>query len=369
MTVCDLTIACDCLTFSTEGREKHSSQEERMPNAFGAVNVNSSEYGMKIVAGLAILALVVVVAYALWPTAPGAFCPKVLRRDTDGSLTLDGGQYFPDMNAFQQWWYASKDYANCPLPILTGAKKRPIMRDEDQNEQTYAKTPIYKVDDYEFSRIFGYERGGHMEVPRQEQNLIINQRQFDWPDKPYSSDERRAKYKELHEGFDGEAKDLKAMVLAEPSPQDLVREATQRHGEHRREREVEIESKCRLSREEVEVADLVAKAYEADPDYEPVVTKVGPHNWEVNELKPLRRKQPYEKMDPANNRVVDTANDATDIAFEYREKETVDSAIDPYFTGDLPSYSAKSNKADPYNGPVPGLERMFGPTFDQKNWY
>jgi len=343
-----------------------------MPNAFGVANVNSSDYGMKIVAVLAILSLVVIVAYALWPVASVSFCPKTLRRDTDGSLLLDGGQYFPDMNAFQQWWSSDRKYANCPLPVLTGAKKHSIMRDDEPlDEQTYAKTPIYKVDDYEFSRIFGFERNGRMEVPRQEQNKIINQRQFDWPDKPYSSDERRAKYKELHEGFFGEAKDLKTIVMAEPSAQELVREATQRFGEGRREREVKIESECRISREEREVADLVAKAYEGDPDYEPVVTKVGPYNWEVNELKPLRRKDPYEKIDPANNRVVDTHNDATDISFEYREKETVNSAIDPYFTGDFPSYSARGEKssADPYNGPVPGLERMFGPTFDQKNWY
>lgn len=327
----------------------------------------SSEDWMKIIAALAVLALIV---YVAWPAAPISFCPKTLRRDTDGSLRLESGQYFPDMNAFQQWWSSDRKYANCSLPVLTGAKKHAIMRDEDRNEQTYAKTPIYKVDDYEFSRIFGFERNGRMEVPRQEQNLIINQRQFDWPDKPYSSDERRAKYKELHEGFAGEMTDLKAVVMAEPSAQDLVLEATQRYGEGRREREVEIDSECKISREEREVADLVAKAYGGDKDYEPVVTKVGPHNWEVNELKPLHRKQPYEQIDPANNRVVDTGNDATDIAFEYREKETVNSAIDPYFTGDLPSYSAKSDKmTDPYRGPVPGLERMFGPTFDQKNWY
>ena len=346
------------LPFSTIGKDKHSSQEERMTT------------GLKIAAALSVLALVVVVIYSVWPNKAPTFCPKQLHRDTDGSLTLESGQYFPDMNAFQQWWNKTKDYIHCPLPVLSGAKKNAIMRDDEPlNEQTYAKTPIYKVDDYEFSRIFGYERNGRMEVPRQVQNTIINQRQFDWPDKPYSSDERRAKYKELHEGFSGENKDLKAIVLNEPSAQDLVIEATQRYGENRRETEVEVESQCKFSREEREIAGLVAKVYEGDPDYEPVVTKVGPNNWEVNELKPLRRKQPYEKINPDNNRVVDTGNDHTDISFEYREKEVVNSAIDPYFTGDLPSYSAREHKADPYYGPVPGLERMFGPTFDQKNWY
>ena len=113
---------------------------------------------------------------------------------------------------------------------------------------------------------------------------------------------------------------------------------------------------------------MVAKAYESDPNYEPVITKVGAHHWEVNELKPRRRHEKEEEV--AHDRVVDTGNDAVDIAFEYREKVTSSQAIDPYFTttGDLPFQSERTSK-DPWYGPVPGMERMFGPTFDRKKWY
>jgi len=344
---------------------KCSYQTENMPNIVG-----SAVSSWTIVGALIILALIVVVGYTLWPTTTS--CPKRLHRSTDGSLRLESGQTFPDMNAFQQWWNKSRDFMNCPLPILTGAREVPIMHEEDRTEQTWAKTPIYKVDDYEFSRVFGYERNGHMDVPRENYNMILNSRKFDWPDKPLSSDERRAKYNGLHEGFTT-AGELKSIVLAEPTAEDLVKDATQQYGSHRRTHRPaeEDDIDCRISRESREVAAMVAKTYESDPNYEPVVTKVGANHWEVNELKPRRRKEPYETVNPADNRVVDTGNDATDISFEYRERETIDNAIDPFFppaTGDLP-FQTERNMRDPWYGPVPGMERMFGPTFDHKNWF
>jgi len=135
------------------------------------------------------------------------------------------------MNAFQKWWHANREVRQCALPILTGAKERRVMEREFSDEQTYAKTPIYKVDDYEFSRVFGYERNGHMDVPIENYNMLINQRNFDWADKPLSSDERRAKYMGLREGFTAQgdlgSTDLKAIVLSEPTAPELVIESLQ----------------------------------------------------------------------------------------------------------------------------------------------
>lgn len=350
-------------------------------NAFGSstnmnVKMNLKDNGWWVVGGLAIIAVLLVMAYTVWPSSSAA-CGKTLHRSTDGSLRLEpSGETFPDMNSFQKWWYASQENLYCPLPLLTGAREVPVLTEEGRDEQLYAKTPIYKVDDYEFSRVFGYERNGHMDVPRQNFNVILNQRQFDWPDKPLSSDERRSKYNGLSEGFTA-AGSLKSIVMSEPSAEDLVKEATQRYGEkhrggsHRRPEVVEdTDIDCRISRESREVAAMVAKAYESEPNYEPVITKVGANHWEVNELKPRHRKQEYDQPDIADNRVVDTGNDAVDIEFQYREREAIDKAIDPYFTstGDLP-FQSESQSKDPWYGPVPGMERMFGPTFDHKKWY
>jgi hypothetical protein len=95
-----------------------------------------------------------------------------------------------------------------------------------------------------------------------------------------------------------------------------------------------------------------------------VVTKVGANHWEVNELRPRRRHVEY--TEPVKDSVVDTGNDAVDIAFQYREKRVTDEAIDPYFSST--GISERQSK-DYWYGPVPGMERMFGPTFDHKQWY
>lgn len=348
-----------------------------MPNSFGASMDQTPYY---VIGGLVVIAIVVVVAIAF--SVQGKHeCAKTLRRNTDGSLTLESGEVFPDMNAFQQWWHAS--VRHCPLPVLTGAREVEVMRQEGSDEQMWAKTPIYKVDDYEFSRVFGYERNGHMDIPRQNFNMILNERLFDWADKPMSSDERRSKYRGLTEGFTATG-DLKSIVMGEPSAEDLVKEATSRYGErrhldprhprHHRDHkrhggdDDEEDIDCHVSREAKEIAAMVAKAYENDPNFEPVVTKVGANHWEVNELKPRRRHGVIDEE--VEERVVNTADDAVDIQFKYRENQIVKDAIDPYFPESWVDSGRNERKSqDPYYGPVPNMERMFGPTFDHKEWY
>ncbi len=361
---------------------------------------------------LIVLAVIVVVAYAMFGGAgAGTACPSELHRRDDGSLELrPTGQTFRDMNAFQQWWHApgGQAAAGCPLPLMTGAREVSVMEGDQSRfpgEQTYAKTPIYKVDDYEFSRVFGYERDGHMIVPRENYNMILTERTFDWADRPMTSDERRDKYMGLREGFTatGDLKSEKKPVAGAEGfagSMDPAREAAARYGE-KRGNVGDDDIDCKISREAREVADMVAKAYESDPNWEPVVTKVGANQWEVTELKPRRR---YGEIDDTvEERVVDTSNDAVDVRFKFRERPVVEDAIDPYFGSfngvgaSLPSSSAggvgsfpagntalTSSSAgsfgslpfasdrysnDPFMGPVPGMERMFGPTFDHIKWY
>ena len=300
-----------------------------------------------------VVAVIVVFGGGLYFFSKSA-CDTAVHQNEDGSVrTHPSGRWFPDMNAFHQW--AAREQQGCPLPLLSGSQSKEVLKRESA-EQTYAHTPINKVDDYEFSRIFGYERGGRMEIPRQNFNVILNKRAFDWADKPLSSDERRAKYKGLTEGFTA-AGELGSVDAAE-----VIRDAVSRYGEA-------MDAPCkRVSREDREVAAMVARAYSSDKEYEPVLTKVGPHHWEVNELKPLAPNMHNEERE--DNRVVNTANDAVDIAFEYRQTEDINHAIDPYFPErDRPFTEPKKHSADPYNGPVPGMERMFGPTFDHIKWY
>lgn len=304
---------------------------------------------------LVVLALAVIVIYMVWPST-AATCAHTIHRNADGTLTLQpGGQNFPDMNAFQQWWHSSGLINQCPIPVLTGRElvERDVMEPGQGvwgTEQTFATTPIYKVDDYEFSRIFGYERNGHMHIPRQNFNLILEERTFDWADRPLTSDERRAKYRGLQEGFsaDGELKS-----------EELIRDAT---------------IQFQPGNQENEVAKLVAAAYSDDPNLEPVVTKVGENHWEVNELK--QRRSSSDTQPSVDDSVVNTADPQVNIQYQYVDTEAISEsmkeAIDPFFTGlgDLRTEEDVSRyHRDPYYGPVPGMERMMGPTFDHKKWF
>ena len=326
-----------------------------------------------VIVALVGVVVVIVAFYYLWPAS--VVCPKGIVRNDDGSLTLTPtGHVFPDMNTFQQWFHSSGTVNHCPLPILQGdggAINTPVESGWG-TEQTYATTPIYKVDDYEFSRVFGYERAGHMDIPPQDFNLILEKRAFDWADRPVSSDERRTTYTGLKEGFTASG-ELKSERLSPDSrtagtAETMVREAVAKYGSGRLPAEEEA-VKCKISREAREVADMVAKAYESDPDWEPVITQVGANHWEVTELKPRHRRIVDATVDDS---VVNTANDAVDIHYNYRTNEVNREAIDPFFTGlgSLPAdVEPKGRGGDPFYGPVPGMERMMGPTFDHKRWY
>lgn len=302
--------------------------------------------------GLALAVIAVLTIMVMYRFMAPHVCDAILYRNEDGSISAQpSGRWFPDMKAFQQWW--SMEHKDCKIPLLKDSKNRVILK-EPSPEQTYATTPIDKVDDYEFSRVFGYEHNGRMVVPPQDFDRILNKRAFDWADRPLSSDERRETYAGLKEGFTTTGE------LTSLGMDEVVREATARYGERRKEKD----ERChRESREDREVAAMVAKAYSTDPEYEPVLTKVGPHHWEVNELRPI---VPHmRKEDPEDNRIIDTSNSSVNIDYKYRQEEN-SAAVDPYFPG---KQGCKKNNDDPYQGYVPGLERMFGPTFDNVKWY
>ena len=340
-------------------------KEERMPNLAPPISAGSPYYIIGLLLAIAIIVVIAIGIAMMGSTG----CDTKLHREKDGTLRLSpGGQVFPDMNSFQQYWHSpgGPNSRRCPLPVLTGAREVELIEQENNNEQMWATTPIDKVDDYEFSRVFGVERNGRMVIPEQNFNIILRDRNFDWSQKPFSSDERRTK--QIYEGFVATG-ELKKMVLNEPGAQDIAVEAAQRYGEkpydgwHKRDM-ADPDIDCKVSRETREIAGMVANAYKDDPDFEPVVTKVGPHQWEVNELIPKRRNVEY--SDERQEAVVNTADDSVDVQFRYREDIVREDAIDPYFPKNW-GLSERDNMD--FYGPVPNMERMFGPTFDHKEWY
>jgi hypothetical protein len=262
-----------------------------------------------------------------------------------------GGRSFNDMNAFQNWWYSVGLNTRCPLPILVGAHKdvKVNNNDGDYTEQTYAKTPINKVDDYEFSRVFGHQEGNTM-VVEQDFNKILLDRKTDWADRPISSDERKSKYRGLQEGFTADG-DLRS---------DVRGELIQQFGSVE---EIE-DADCKINRNSKKVARLVEKVYSAEGDWEPVIVQTGPNNWEVNELKPRYRESPEE-----HDRVVDTSDHHIKMKYRYPDQEAVDAATDPYYkNGGWKDVRDYKDGKDLYYGVVPNMARMFGPTLDNQDW-
>jgi hypothetical protein len=303
---------------------------------------------------LVIAALLVAGVYFFWsaPVRNTEGCPVELHRQGNGKLVLmPTGQTFADMNEFQQWWHSSPDARRCPIPLLTGAFEMDVLAADGTmpgGEQLWATTPIYKADDYEFSRIFGYEKGGRMVVPRQNFNLILEQRSFDWPDKPLSSDERKGKYMGLVEMFSAEGSVVKQANSSVVNRATTVEDARARYGEQGEDQDFE----CKMSREAREVAKLVERAYASDPDYEPVVTKVGANHWEVTELKPRRRTATPTPVE-FDERVVNTANQAVDVKFKYREDGVVNESLFPAMWSGVPGQR---------------VEMPFPPTADRIDW-
>ena len=332
-----------------------------------------------ILAGVAVLVLVVIY---MMSSSVAPVCPTEIHRKLDGTLVLHPmGKNFKDMNGFQQWWNSSGLNRSCPIPRLTGAREVSVLVNPDGPmsgpEETYAKTPINKVDDYEFSRIYGIERGDEMVVPRQNFNMILSNRAFDDANKPVTAEGRKDSYRGVVEGFTATG--------------ELTSDAADRYGSSATEAaarygeviEDEPDKDCKISREEKKIAKMVAKAYENDPNFDPVVVKVGVNQWEVTELIPRRRGEEREVI--VEEEILDPKREAVDIKFRYPGEHGADrrEMIDPFFPPSRPGSEglwgrhrddrrddggSERHERDPYYGYVPGLERPFGPTFDHFSW-
>ena len=214
-------------------------------------------------------------------------------------------------------------------------------RQDERPEILYATTPINKVDDYEFSRIFGYEQDGRMVVPPQDYNQILGERRFDWPDKPMSSDARKPLG--IVEGFTADGR------LSSKSTKEAILQGCLE------ERRGEIEER--------EVERLVEEAYSGDPDYAPILTYVGGNQWAVSELVPRREKGTwYREGEREGERESRRDREIT--------KESWEDRVDPFFpsSGHMMGEGTRMQRRDPFSGPVPNMERMFGPTFDHSEW-
>ena len=240
-------------------------------------------------------------------------------------------------------------------------------------EGTSAKTPIQKLDDYEYTRVFDVERGSRNSMKAASKNEQIQSHVLDWANLPFNSEERANNEDTFIAGrMESGFRDPKSGVFFNTVEGDAV-VPPDVEAAHAREQKImaaykptEI-SKHTIDSDTEAVASLVNKLYATDPNWEPVVTKVSDHQWEINELRPKPRKEQYEdkstiSLSMAENNGIAIPPPVVDINDRMRD--------DPYFDknglGDR-----DNNKFWNYNDFrtwTPGLERMFAPTADTKEW-
>lgn len=328
-------------------------------------------------------------------------CPISALRTPDGRIRVEpGGHIFSTMDDYVAYLSGLYSSGNKCIPPMVKEKRDPIdgilgglgvgapsPRDVERegatrevlntdlsNEQTFAKTPINKLDDYEYTRVYDSERDSRNVMPKEEVNKLMENRILDWSNLPFNSEAHAAGaddfvagrmedvYVEPKSGVffknmrgddtlppDAEAAKLREQqILASYRPTDI----TKHHTDSKTE----------------EVAKLVNELYENDPNWIPVVEKTNDNNFAITELIPKPRKERWEDVD------------AQRLSLKEEKGEvippptiTIDDRLrgDPYF--DKSGVGDRDNDRfwnyNDFRKWTPGLERMFAPTFDNKEWY
>ncbi len=239
------------------------------------------------------------------------------------------------------------------------------------SETTSAKTPINKLDDYEYTRVFQSENQGRMSAGPKPS---ITSHIMDWAKLPFNSEERAAAEDEFVSGrMESGFRDPKSGVffnLMEGKtlePPD-VEAAKQREQKILASYQPTSISKHIIDSETETVGKLVHDMYASDPAWEPVVTKVAENKYEVTELRPKPRVEQYEdnkaiSLATAEERGIAMPPPTLDIHDRLQD--------DPYF--DKSGVGDRNNSRywnyNDFKQWTPGLERMFAPTEGNKEWY
>ena len=334
-------------------------------------------------------------------TSETSVCPTSATRGADGKIIVQPGNKtfstLPEYIGYLSGLYSNG--AKCIPPMVKNNKTpvdgilgglgngaeppsaanalgatRDVLDTDFKQEMTSANSKINKLDDYEYTRVFQSERGDRNSIDTQSKNQLMQNRRLDWANLPFNSEVRAEEeeafiagrmesgYREPKTGVffntmegnsitppDVEAARLREQkLLATYKPTDITKHV--------------------IDNETEAVANLVMKAYENDPNWEPVVTKVDENKWEVTELRPKPRKEKY-----ADDKTTAAAMMEADKLAMPRPELQIDDRIrgDPYFdkTGVVDNDNKRFWNYNDFRKWTPGLERMFAPTADEKAWY
>jgi len=235
------------------------------------------------------------------------------------------------------------------------------------NEEMYAKTPIQKLDDYEYTRVFDSEKSSRTPIEAKTTSKLLGDRVLDWANLPFNSEDRANKEDTFVEERMNSIRDpVSGVFFKTASGTDVLPDEATRLREQKvlsAYRPTEL-TEHRVDSEMEAVGNLVNQMYANDPAWEPVVRKVGESQWEVTELRPRPRKEAYE----AEGESRELNEHSTPMA-----SMTIDDRLrnDPYFdkSGVSDHDNGKFWKYSDFTKWTPGLERMFAPTMDNRQWY
>lgn len=327
-------------------------------------------------------------------------CPLSAERKDDGKIHVQPqNQKFDTMGDYVAWLSSlSAAGSMCVPPYVKGPRevdviqggspspgdremgttgKQVAQQNTSQNlftrqvegENTYAKTPINKLDDYEYTRIFQNENSPRSELSKTTVNSLMAKNQWDWSKLPFNSEARADAETEFVSGrLDSAQRDPKTGVFFKnvegmtvvPPDEDAasIREKASLKA-------YEAAPATALMEHNVEdVAVMVKKMYAEDPNWEPVVEKVGDNEYRVSELRPKARKEKYEENQDM------TIERAKEGGLIQAQVDIEGGRQDPYFDkqGVLDYSNDRFWEYKDFKKWTPGLERMFAPTLDTTNW-
>ena len=266
--------------------------------------------------------------------------------------------------------------AEPPSAMNRQGAAREVLNTDLQNEQTSAKTPINKLDDYEYTRVYQSERPTRNATSQSTLNELMGTRTLDWANLPFNSEER-AKQEDtfiagrLNEVYkDPESKVFFKNVTDEGVlPPDVEAEKLREAKLLAAYRPTAIDHH-KIDDESRAVANLVEKMYQEDPNWLPVVEKTGENQYQVTELLAKPRKERWEEASAKAVSLDERQQSQQSQPTPHAELTISDQLQDPYFEPDGVA-DRTNNRFWNYNDFrkwTPGLERMFAPTQDKREW-
>jgi hypothetical protein len=360
---------------------------------------------------LLFIAVALVVAYvAMKPSAaeafaargddPNADCPTEAVRGPDGRIHIKPGkrsfQTMADYVGYLGDLYSKG--ATCLAPKVRNAREpvfgvfggqgngaispsavnlesttRAVL-DTREPEETYARTKIDKLDDYEYTRVEQSERQTRNELSEAVRNELLEGRKLDWANLPFNSEARAAAEDTFIAGrVEDMYRDPKTGVFFKNMQGGGLIPPDEEAAKMREQKILSSYRPTELTKHTIDdrteaVAKLVNEMYKSDKKYEPVITKVDENKWEVTELRPRPQKESWsdaQAMTLANAQQNGLTMPPPEIDISSRLSD------DPYFDKSGVGDQANNRFWDykDFNKWTPGLERMFAPTMDNKEWY